>query len=271
MVDRLVAATRAYLLLAAMWIRATMAYRATFAMLTIGQFFITGADFAAILIMFSHIDRLGGFSLAEIALFYGLSSIALGMADLLMGNTELLGRRIRDGSLDAMLTRPVPALVQVAADQFALRRLGRITQALVVLGWALIALDLAWTWGKVVLLVVTILSGTAIFCAVFVLGAAYQFLAQDAAEVMNAFTYGGNTLTQYPLTIYPAAIVRGVTFIVPLAFINWYPGLRLLDRPDPFGMPVALQYASPLVAAVMCALAAVAWRAGIRRYRSTGS
>ena len=271
MVDRLVAATRAYLLLAAMWIKATMVYRASFMMLTLGQFVITCGDFAAILIMFSHVDRLGGFSLPEIALFYGLSSIALGLADLLMGNTELLGRRIRDGSLDAMLTRPVPALVQVAADQFALRRLGRISQALVVLGWALFTLDLGWTWAKVALLVVTILSGTAIFCAIFVVGAAYQFLAQDAAEVTNAFTYGGNTLTQYPLTIYPAAIVRGVTFVVPLAFINWYPALRLLDRPDPVGMPAVLQYASPLVAVAMCGLAAVAWRAGIRRYRSTGS
>ena len=44
---------------------------------------------------------------------------------------------MRDGTLDTLLVRPVPVLAQVAADRFALRRLGRITQGLLVLGCAL--------------------------------------------------------------------------------------------------------------------------------------
>jgi len=47
-----------------------------------------------------------------------------------------------------------------------------------------------------------LIAGTAIFCAIFVLGAAFQFVSGDASEVMNAFTYGGNFLTQYPPTIF---------------------------------------------------------------------
>jgi len=62
-----------------------------------------------------------------------------------------------------------------------------------------------------------------------------------------------------------------VTFIVPLAFVNWYPALYLLDMPDPLGLPSWLQYASPAVALLAALAAAVAWRAGVRRYRSTGS
>ncbi|MDQ3165867.1 MAG: ABC transporter permease, partial [Actinomycetota bacterium] len=69
----------------------------------------------------------------------------------------------------------------------------------------------------------------------------------------------------------PAEVVRSVTFIVPLAFVNWYPALYLLDVEDPFGLPSVLQYASPVAAVLAAAAAAVAWRAGVRRYRSTGS
>jgi ABC-2 type transport system permease protein len=62
-----------------------------------------------------------------------------------------------------------------------------------------------------------------------------------------------------------------LTFVVPVAFVNWYPALFILGRRDPFGLPAALQLSSPVAALVLCVLAAVAWRAGVRRYRSTGS
>ncbi len=59
--------------------------------------------------------------------------------------------------------------------------------------------------------------------------------------------------------------------MVPLAFVNWYPVLYVLGESDPFGLPDWVRLASPVVALVMAVLAAWAWRAGLRRYRSTGS
>ena len=46
---------RAYLILSWMWIRVSMSYRTSFVVLTLGQFFITGLDFVAIVIMFANI------------------------------------------------------------------------------------------------------------------------------------------------------------------------------------------------------------------------
>lgn len=262
---------RAYGLIVAMWVRSTMTYRASFAMTAFGNFAATAFDFVAILLMFSHVDRLGGYSLPEVAFLYGAAGTAFGLADLLMGSMDRLGRRVRDGTLDTLLVRPVPVLAQVAADRFALRRLGRITQGLLVLGYALTALDIAWTPLKAAMIPMMLLSGATIFAAVFVAGAAFQFWAQDAAEVQNSFTYGGTTLLQYPPTVFAKDLVRGVTFVVPLAFVNWLPALYVMDREDPLGLPDWVAFLPPLVAAGCCALAGLAWRAGLRAYRSTGS
>lgn len=262
---------RAYGLLAGMWVRSTMTYRASFVMLAAGQFVTTGLDFAGILIMFAHTPSLGGFTLPEIAFLYGASGMALGFADLAVGSSDRLGQRVRDGSFDTLLIRPVPVFAQVASDRFALRRIGRIAQASVVLGWSLTALDVHWTWDRVLAVPLMVVSGSVIFGSVFVLGAAFQFVASDASEVQNAFIYGGNTLTQYPPTVFAKDLVRGVTFIVPLAFVNWMPALHILGRPDPLGLPAFFDFASPLVATLFCAVAALAWRAGLRGYRSTGS
>lgn len=269
--SRLVEGVRAYGLIAAMWLRSTMAYRASFAMTAFGNFAATAFDFVAILLMFSHVDALGGYSLPEIALLYGASGTAFGLADLVMGSMDRLGRRVRDGTLDTLLVRPVPVLAQVAADRFALRRLGRITQGALVLGYALVALDVDWTPLRVVVVPLMLLSGASIFAAVFVAGAAFQFVAQDASEVQNSFTYGGNTLLQYPPSIFAKDLVRGVTFVVPLAFVNWLPALYVLGRDYPLDLPDWVAFLPPVVAGLCGLLAGLAWRTGLRAYRSTGS
>ncbi|MFF8843174.1 ABC transporter permease [Streptomyces sp. NPDC015127] len=269
--SRVAEALRAYGLIVAMWVRSTMAYRASFAMTTFGNFAATGFDFVTILLMFSHVDALGGYSLPEVAFLYGTTSTAFGLADLVMGSMDRLGRRVRDGTLDTLLVRPVPVLAQVAADRFALRRLGRITQGLLVLCYGLASLDVEWTALKVAMVPLMVLSGGAIFASVFVAGGAFQFLAQDASEVQNSFTYGGNTLLQYPPSIFAKDLVRGVTFVVPLAFVNWVPSLYVLGREDPLGLPDWLAFLPPVVAAGCCGLAALAWRTGLRSYRSTGN
>ncbi|WP_110944459.1 ABC transporter permease [Streptomyces niger] len=254
-----------------MWVRSTLTYRASFAIMAVGNAAGSGLEFVTILLMFSHIDELGGFGLPEVALLYGSSATALGLADLLLGNVERLGARVRDGTLDVLLVRPAPVYVQVAADRFALRRIGRLLQAVVVLGWALARVPVDWTPGRVVLAAAMVVSGAAIYGALFTLGAAFQFWAQDAAQVQNSFTYGGNAMLQYPPTVFAKDLVRGVTYIIPLAFVNWLPALRLLGREDPLGLPSWVDFLGPVVAAVVCGGAALAWRAGLRGYRSTGS
>ncbi|WP_327166474.1 ABC transporter permease [Streptomyces zaomyceticus] len=258
-------------MVAGMWIRSTLAYRSSFVLTLVTSFCVTFFDFVVILLMFGQVEGLGGFAFAEVALLYGTAGTAFGIADLTMGSLQRMGRRVRDGSLDTFLMRPAPLLAQVAADKFALRRFGRVLQGLFVLVWALILLDLAWTPLKLVLLPVALVSGAVIFASLMTIGASTLFWMQDAAEVTNAFTYGGNTLLGYPPTIFAQDLVRGVVYVVPLAFVNWLPALYILGRPAPAGVPEWAAFVSPLVAAVCCGVAGLAWRAGVRSYRSTGS
>ncbi|MFF4869816.1 ABC transporter permease [Streptomyces sp. NPDC000961] len=262
---------RTYRMVAAMWIRSTMAYRFSFALTLFNSFCVTFFDFVVILLMFGQVKGLGGFSFAEVAFLYGTAGTAFGLADLTMGSLQRMGKRVRDGSLDVFLMRPAPLLAQVAADKFALRRFGRVAQALLVLVWSLLLLDVDWTLVKAALLPVTVVCGAVIFGAVMVIGASALFWLQDAAEVTNAFTYGGNTLLQYPPTIFAQELVRGVVYVVPLAFVSWLPALYVLGRPAPAGVPDWAAFAAPPVALVCCGVAGLAWRAGIRSYRSTGS
>jgi ABC-2 type transport system permease protein len=260
---------RRYLDIASLWVRAAWAYPASFVLLVVGNALITGLDAVGIWIMFSHLDLLGGFALHEVALLYGASSLGLGIADTLIGSVERIGDYVRTGRLDQMLTKPLPLLLQVCADQFTLRRLGRISQAAVVFAWA--ATYVEWTPSRALVGAMMVVSGGTIFFALFVMFSCIQFWTIDASEFANAFTYGGATVTQYPLTIFPREVMVSLTFVLPIAFVNWYPSLYILGRDDPFGLPEWLQLCSPVAAAALMAVALVVWRTGVRHYTSTGS
>ena len=150
---------RSYLQIAWLWIRAAWQYPTSFVLLAVGNGLITALDFVGLWIMFAHLDDLAGFTLPEVALLYGSASLALAVADTAIGSVERIGTYIRTGRLDQMMTKPVPLLVQVCADQFTLRRLGRLTQATIVFGWACTYVD--WTPARVLVAVSMLVSGAA--------------------------------------------------------------------------------------------------------------
>ena len=260
-----------YWLLVRAQVRSQLQYRASFALQVLGQFLSNFVGFVALLLLFHRFDDLAGWSRWEVAFLYGLGGLAFGLSDLAAGGFDRLSSMIQTGTFDRVLTRPAGAFQQVLASDFQLRRLGRIAQGAVVLALSLTWLDVAWTPLKLLVLLSAVVSGVAIFGAIWVIGAAITFWTVQTSEVTNVFTYGGEELVSYPMSVYGEGLRRFFTGVVPLAFVTYLPALYILDRPDPLGLPPVLQFCSPLVAAAFFLVARGAWALGVRHYQSTGS
>jgi ABC-2 type transport system permease protein len=262
---------RLYGLLAWTWMRAAAQYPVSMVLLALATGVVTALDLAAIALIFTRTPRIADFTATEVMFLYGTSGLSFALADILLGTAERLGQHVRQGTLDAILVRPVSPLIQIATEDFSPRRLGKLIPTGAVLLVVLPRLEVSWTPVRALLVPIMIVTGVAIFGALWVLSGAVQFVVIDGHQASKAITYGGGFLTQYPLSIFGRDAVRALTFIIPLAFVNWQPVLYVLDRPDPLGLPTMFRFASPVVAVLLCAVAALAWRAGLRRYRSTGS
>jgi ABC-2 type transport system permease protein len=233
---------------------------------------VTALEFAVLLIYFGPFPTLLGWRVGEVALLFAITSLAFGLAELFGGGIDAFSDTIRRGDFDRVLLRPANVLLQVATSEFRLRRLGRLTQGMLAFGLALVLLHgLRWTPAKLALMPLALVSGTTIFIAVLLLGAVVCFWTVETTELTNTFTYGGREMMSYPLTIYDRSLQRLFVFVVPLAFGTFLPTCYLLDRPLPFGLPVALAFAGPLVAATFALGATALWRVGVRHYQSTGS
>jgi len=256
-------------------VRAQMQYRTSFALEAIAQFVGNILDFVVVVIFFSRLTALDSWTLPEIGLLYGLSGVAFGLADMVIAGFDYAyfgPNMVRLGEFDRVLTRPVSAFLQVLTSQFTLKRLGRIGQGAIVLGWAMIALGDIWTPVKIAYLLIVIISAAFFFGGLFVFGSGISFWTVESLETMNMATYGGEFMTQYPMRIYGDFIRSLFTFVIPMAFINYYPTLWLLDKPDPLGGPIALlALIAPFICLLMFAIGVQLWRVGVRHYASTGS
>ena len=252
-------------------VRSQLQYRVSFALDTVGMFMTSFLDFVAVLLIFHATPRLGEWSVHEVALLYGVSGLAFAFADLVVGHLDLFPQTIRDGSFDLVLLRPRGTLFQVIASDFHLRRVGKVAQSLAILVWALSTNSIDWDAGRIAMVPAMVLAGAAIYVAVWVFVICIVFWAVEGGETANAFTYGGQSLAQYPVDVYGSWLRRLLAYVIPMAFVAYFPALYVLGKADPLGLPSWLQFASPLAAAAAALAAAAMWRTAVRHYRSTGS
>jgi ABC-2 type transport system permease protein len=260
-----------YLRLIGARLRSQLQYRISFALDLVVSFFISFIDFVAVIFLFSHLPRLAGWSLPEVAFFYGTANMAFAASDMIVGHLDVFPQMIRTGSFDLMLVRPVGSLYQVLSSDLQLRRIGRIAQGLVVLAFAVSRLQVDWTAARVGMLALMLVTGTVIYSAVWIAGSSIAFFTVDVRELTNAFTYGGSFLASYPVNIFGGWTRRLMAFVIPLAFVSYFPGLLVLGLNDPLGTPDVLGYCTPLVACALALIAGRIWGFGVRHYRSTGS
>ena len=250
-------------------VRSQLAYRSSFALDVLGNLGIGVTEFAEVYVLFHNVDALGGLGYREAILVFALANIGFSLADFVFGHIDELPDYLRAGTLDVLLLRPRPVLAQLVLGDVSLRRLGRTVFAVVLLAVALPVVP-HWTAGKVLLVVVTPLTGFALYGALFVGAAASQFWLTDGREFSNAFTYGSSYAGAYPASLLHVALRAFFAFVVPAAFCAYLPALVLLDQPGPAGLPAWLGWFTPLMAVVTWSVALLGWRAGLRRYTGGG-
>ena len=260
-----------YLNLASAALRSQMQYKASFILRFIGHLFVTSTDFIAIVFIFGKFSHLKGWSLWEVALLYGMTSTSFATAEIMGRGFHVFDRMIRLGNFDRVLLRPAGVFIQILASEVELRKLGRLLQGFVVMIIAWYMLGLGFNPAKMGFLIAAVINGAIFFMALLITGATICFWSIQSTELPNMLTYGGVEASSYPISAYKRWFRNTLIFIIPLAFINYFPALYVLDRPDPLGLPYFMRFLFPLASGVAMLSAVKFWNYGVKHYKSTGS
>ena len=75
----------------------------------------------------------------------------------------------------------------------------------------------------------------------------------------------------YPISIFPKVIQFLMTYIVPFAFVNYFPASYLLGKDISNKYNNAYLWAVPFIGMVLYALVYLFWRYSLRHYKSSGN
>lgn len=262
-----------YLRLINIQMRSQMQYRVAFLLDAFSTLLTQSMYFVGLSLIFERFSNLGGWSLGEVAFLWGTVELSFGLMDMIFSGFDPsnFGQNIRMGVFDQILLRPLNITMQVLGREFVLRRIGRIVNGVGIFIVALNFAQIEWTLGKLLYLPWVIVGLVCFFGGLFVIGATFTFWTVDSVEAMNILTYGGSEMMSYPMHIYPDWLRRTFTYVLPAIFLNYYPALYFLNKPDPFHLPAFTPFLSPLVGIGMLAAALAFWRFGIQHYQSTGT
>lgn len=254
-------------------LRSQLQYRSSFLLDMLSTGMIVLFEFGSMALVLQRFGHLQGWRLPEIAFLYGLVEISFGLMDMLFSGFDPpdFGQRVRQGTFDQILLRPINITAQVMGSALELRRLGKIAFGIGLFVYALSLNDIVWTLPKLLYFPPVIASLVAFFGGLFIMGSTITFWTVNPIEVLNMLTYGGSFTISYPMTIYPNWLRRFFTYIVPAIFLNFYPTLYFLDRADPLNFPPFAPFIAPLVGFGTLWLSLRVWRFGIQHYQSTGN
>ncbi len=268
--DRPVSTARMVATLYGSRLRSQASFRTSFLADVLGQVLIVGTEFLELWVILSQVGVLGGMTLSQVAVVYGLGALAFGIGDMFFGEIDGLSAQIRSGRLETLLIRPVPLLLQISSLDLSLRRIGRIAVGLGMYVTALAIAGFSPTPALLLLAVLAPFAGALIFGALFTMAGALQFWLVDGREFANAFTYGGNYVATTPGAVFALPMRAFFTFVIPATLIAYAPALALLGLPGPALVPSWTGWIGLPVAVLAWTIALVLWRAGVRRYTGAG-
>lgn len=251
----------------AQYTKARLAYRADFWAGLLSDLIYQAANLLFIVIVFSQVPLLRGWSREEIIFIYGYFLLPYSLFNATAANLwDFPDRYIVKGEMDRVLTRPLHSLFQVLLETVDLEAfLGAVTGT-GLLVWSAWQLQLDLRWYDLPVLLVMVLGSAAVYLGIYVALAAVAFWT-DARTGLVPLMWNLNSYGRYPVEIYRGWLRFLLTWVLPLAFAGFYPAAWFLRR-ESWGTFAAL---TPLVGGLVLFLGIRIWNSGVSRYRGAGS
>ncbi len=250
----------------AMHLKAELEYRMNFILSFLSQILVFFTYYFIIIALFAKFDNIKGFTLYEVLLCFSIIQFGFSFNEVFARGVDRFENLIIQGEFDRLLLRPKGIILQVLCSDSDFVKSSRIIQAIIVLIISLCNLTIEWNIIKVITLLLMLLSACIIFFGIFLLAAAYCFFTVQGLEVRNVFTDGGKHMAQYPIGVFSKGFILFFTFIIPYAFVNYYPLLYLLGKSNN-----SLYAFSPLIVIIYLIPCIYVFNLGMKRYASVGS
>lgn len=247
-------------------IKVKMSYRTDFLIGLIGVLAINISSLVTFWVVFKNIQDINGWSYYEMFFIYAFYLIVSAPFQLVFDNIWMLEQYLRDGSFIKYYFRPVNIFFYFISESFNIKAIGQVFIGLCFLYYAWMKLNLEVSSFSVLNLLIQMIGGVLVYTAIMVAGSAISFWGINQNSILSLISRL-TTYSIYPFSIFNTVIRMILSWILPLAFIAYYPSLNIL-KSHQVGM---MSVVSPLVGVAAFVAAYKFWMQGARIFVGTGS
>ena len=250
-----------------MTMRGILQYRADFWMSLVSVLLLNGANIVQLSVISWRFKALGNWQVGDLLVLYGLFMISWSIFSVFFRKLSKIEEEIVNGSFDVYLLRPVSPFLQLVGGDINYTGLCDTIMGIALVMTGLVMTGIQWDWKQICWFIIFVLSGGTIVVCLRFLISCVTFWTTKAGALSSLFTQIYLLTQKYPVTIFGRGFRFLVTGLVPVAYLNFYPAVYLLDKPD---APYWLCRIAPLIALGWVVIAAVVWHIGLQRYNGSG-
>lgn len=208
-------------------------------------------------ILFRLREDVGGYTMREIMLLWGLTAASFGLSHILFARVFSLPELIVSGKLDSYLVQPKNVLLGVMTSSTDITAIGDL-----LYGWGIICISGIGTHGFLLILLFTG-TGAIVFTAFALLTGSLAFWFVRVEMLGGQMTMG-----MVSFATYPDGIFRGVSrfllyFMIPVGMAVWHP-VHIVTGFDAGMLVMVLGYTC-----LLGIVSVIVFYRGLRRYSSS--
>lgn len=249
-----------------MHLKKSLEYKVSFILIMISQIMSLATSIFVVFSLFSKFGVLKDFTLNECLLSLSIVDMGYYFAEFLFRGFDQFAKQIIRGKFDLLLIRPENIYLQILGSEMEPTKFSRLVVSTGILIYAVIINNLPLTIQNVLILLISIVGSIITFASMMIIGAGITFYTIEGLELVNIFTSGSRELGEYPMGIYHRNIRKVFTYGIPVACVNYYPVLYLLNRNNN-----QLYALTPLFTIVIFIFSILFFNRGLKHYQSSGS
>ena len=247
-------------------------YRADSIVATLAVFLREATGIIVIYLALMKFDCINEWNVDEMLFLFSLLFITYSIIVVLFADLRDFSCMIREGRFDRLMVRPRGLLFQLIsnnADIIAACGHGMLGLVLFVVSAGRVGIH--WDFLTVIYYIAAIVGGVLIQGGMFIIFSSLSFYFVETNSIREIFYWSMRRFAGYPISIYNKLIQVIMIYVVPFAFVNYFPAQYLLRKPDMKEYPEIYLYIAPVVGIVIYMAAYAFWRISVKHYKSTGN
>lgn len=255
-----------------MSVHTRMQYRVDSLVASVAVFVRESANIVVIYLALLRFDRINDWNVNEMLFLFSILFLTYAFVVSLFADLRDFSCMIREGRFDRLVVRPRGLLFQLILNNAdIIASVGHGTLGIVLFLVSANRVGITWNLPTILYYISAIIGGILIQGGMFIIFSSLSFYFVETNSIREIFYWNMRKFAGYPISIYNKLIQFLMIYIIPFAFVNYFPAQFLLRKPDMTHYPEYYMYLAPLIGVVVYLIAYGFWRISVKRYKSTGN